>query len=111
VEIRILARRVVLILDFWRRLFRVLTKSHYVNLAGMASVEDKITESDRSADNVGKSGDSSPREEQGQVTPGVLHIPETRDGFFGYNEEKNLQHVSARILALSICSSCATCID
>ena len=77
----------------------------------MASVEDKITVSDRSTDNVGRSGDASPSEEQGQVTPGVLHIPETRAGFFGYNEEKNLQHVSARILALSICSSCTTCLD
>jgi len=37
---------------------------------------------------------SPPTEEPGQFTPGLV-IPETRDGFFGYNEEKSLQHVSS----------------
>ena len=61
----------------------------------MAPDQEQETVRDRSADDVDVSDDSSPIEEPGQVTPGLV-IPETRDGFFGYNEEKSLQHVSAR---------------
>src|SRR5437870_2466127 len=32
------------------------------------------------------------------ATPG-LHIPEARDGFFGYNEERSLQHIDEISLA------------
>ena len=60
----------------------------------MAPADDKGTVFDLDADYAG-SGNSSPSEGQGQVTPNLV-IPEARDGFFGYNEEKSLQHVSAR---------------
>lgn len=29
----------------------------------------------------------------GSSISGILHIPESKDGFFGYSEEKSLQHV------------------
>jgi hypothetical protein len=60
----------------------------------MAPDQDQAAVRDRSANGVDVFDDSSPLEEPGQVTPGLI-IPETRDAFFGYNEEKSLQHVSS----------------
>jgi AMP deaminase len=57
----------------------------------MAPAQDKETVKDHGTNNVDVFGD--PDEEPGQSTPSLV-IPETRDGFFGYNEEKSLQHVS-----------------
>ncbi|KIM71476.1 hypothetical protein PILCRDRAFT_830308 [Piloderma croceum F 1598] len=64
----------------------------------MAPDQEQETVRDRSADDVDVSDDSSPIEEPGQVTPGLV-IPETRDGFFGYNEEKSLQHIEEKYWA------------
>lgn len=44
-----------------------------------------------------RSGSVDSPSNEDQHTPG-LRIPETRDGFFGYNEEKNLQHVCGNVL-------------
>ncbi|KAF7987011.1 hypothetical protein HWV62_105 [Athelia sp. TMB] len=41
---------------------------------------------------------SSSVDERGIASPG-LQIPETRDGFFGYNEEKSLQHIEEKYWA------------
>jgi hypothetical protein len=74
----------------------------------MSPDQDQKTVWDRNADDVDVS-DESPIEEPGQFTPGLV-IPETRDGFFGYNEEKSLQHVSSSNTgANSTTSFCPPC--
>jgi hypothetical protein len=59
----------------------------------MAPAEDKGPIPDQSDDSIGVSGESSPT---GHITPNVV-IPEGRDAFFGYSEEKSIQQVSASL--------------